>query len=225
MAPVAPAPKMSHRAKALARIADPTLPRKVHREDNTVTDGFLHSKRDKQLIRKASFRAQVVEKAGIQKKQPKRRRPSKKLVATLESLADALPDVSSSSSGVPSNTADYDTEWKGIKRARHSSIKTRPGSLKRKEKVVQAEIARFGQNLAQLTAVREETIVPEAAAAASGGMAVEGEGGAGDKKEGAEKQEAAQPAAPRQSTANRFALLRNYITMTMEQSPAFAKQE
>ncbi|CAK7210722.1 hypothetical protein SBRCBS47491_000873 [Sporothrix bragantina] len=206
MAPVAPAPKMSHRAKALARIADPTLPRKVHREDNTVTDSFLHSKRDKQLIRKATFRAQVVEKAGVQKKQLKRRRPSKKLVATLESLADALPEVPSSSQSFD------DTEWKGIKR--RQSIKTRPGSLKRKEKVVQAEMARFGQNLAQLTAVKEETVMPVAAE-----MEVEGQG-----KEDA-KTEKDSTQAPRQSTANRFALLRNYITMTMEQSPAFAKQE
>ncbi|CAK7231384.1 hypothetical protein SCUCBS95973_007894 [Sporothrix curviconia] len=216
MAPVAPTPKMSHRAKALARIADPTLPRKVHREDNTVTDSFLHSKRDKQLIRKASFRAQVVEKAGVQKKQPKRRRPSKKLVATLESLADALPDVSSSSfSSSGPQPFDAETEWKGIKR--RQSIKTRPGSLKRKEKVVQAEMARFGQNLAQLTAVKEETVV---AAPVAAEMEVEGD--AGKEQETTQTQT---PAAPRQSTANRFALLRNYITMTMEQSPAFAKQE
>ncbi|CAK7565594.1 MAG: hypothetical protein SEPTF4163_003515 [Sporothrix epigloea] len=207
MAPVAPAPKMSHRAKALARIADPTLPRKVHRDDNTVTDSFLHSKRDKQLIRKASFRAQVLEKAGPQKKQLKRRRPSKKLVATLESLADALPDLSASPQA-------YDDEWKGIKR--RQSIKTRPGSLKRKENVVRAEMARFGQNLAQLTAVREDSVSQVSAV-----MEVEGgckEGEDSDKSK-------AQSTAPRQSTANRFALLRNYITMTMDQSPAFAKQE
>ncbi|CAK7199322.1 hypothetical protein SEUCBS139899_002000 [Sporothrix eucalyptigena] len=204
MAPVAP--KMSHRAKALARIADPTLPRKVHREDNTVTDAFLHSKKDKKLIRKATFRAQISEKAGVQKK-TKRRRPSKKLVATLESLADALPDV-------PSKNYDDEPEWKGIKR--RQSIKTRPGSLKRKEKVVQAEMARFGQNLAQLTAVKEETV---AAAPVSAEMEVEG------NTENTEKATAPAPTTARQSTANRFALLRNYITMTMDQSPAFAKQE
>ncbi|CAK7272878.1 hypothetical protein SEPCBS119000_005354 [Sporothrix epigloea] len=207
MAPVIPMPKMSHRAKALARIVDPTLPRKVHRENNTVTDSFLHSKRDKQLIRKASFRAQVFEKAGPQTKQLKRRRPSKKLVATLESLADALPDVCA---GPQTN----DHEWKGIKR--RQSIRTRPGSLKRKEKVVQAEMARFGQNLAQLSAVREEPITRVAAP-----MEVEGEC---KENKGLDKVKT-QPTALRQSTASRFALLRNYITMTMDQNPAFAKQD
>lgn len=202
---------MSHRAKALARIADPTLPRKVHREDNTVTDAFLHSKRDKQIIKKASFRAQVLDKAGPQKKALKRRRPSKKLVATLESLADALPDLPSSKA----DDAEYD-EWDGIKkRRRQQSLKTRPGSLKRKEKVVQAEMLRFGQNLAQLTAVKEETVQKEAQEEAA--MDVE--------KKGDEQSESAPAPDTRQSTANRFALLRNYISMTMEQNPAFVKPE
>ncbi|EPE04222.1 hypothetical protein F503_04737 [Ophiostoma piceae UAMH 11346] len=207
MAPVAPTQKMSHRAKALARIADPTLPRKVHREDNTVTDDFLHSKRDKQTIRKASFRARVTEKLADRgrlpgKKELKRRRPSKKLVATLESLADALPEVAS-------GTAE-DDETK--RRRRQTSLKTRPGSMKRKEKVVQAEMARFGLNLAQLTAVKEDAVAPVA-----GGMELEAaaEPKTDDKTD----------AAPKQSTANRFAMLRNYITATMDQSPAFAKQE
>ncbi|KAL1895900.1 hypothetical protein Sste5346_004997 [Sporothrix stenoceras] len=216
MAPVAP--KMSHRAKALARIADPTLPRKVHREDNTVTDAFLHSKRDKQLIRKATFRARVLDKAGPTKKPLKRRRPSKKLVTTLESLADALPDVPSTNDA---GEVEYD-EWEGIKkRRRQQSLKTRPGSLKRKEKVVQAEMARFGQNLAQLTAVKEEVVQRDAAETTDGGMEVEKDG----EKTTTETATPGDATSTRQSTANRFALLRNYITMTMEQNPAFAKQE
>lgn len=208
---------MSHRAKALARIADPTLPRKVHRDDNTVTDAFLHSKRDKQLIRKATFRARVLDKAGPATKKPlKRRRPNKKLVTTLESLADALPDVPTTGDN---GGVEYD-EWEGIKRRRRQqSLKTRPGSLKRKEKVVQAEMARFGQNLAQLTAVKEETVQKEAPDAASETMDVE------EKTATTETAAAGDASTTRQSTANRFALLRNYISMTMEQNPAFAEQK
>ena len=198
---------MSHRAKALARIADPTLPRKVHRDDNTVTDDFLHSKRDKLTIRKASFRARVTEKLADRGRLPgakalKRRRPSKKLVATLASLADALPDVAS--------TSPEDDEAK--RRRRQTSLKTRPGSMKRKEKVVQAEMARFGLNLAQLTAVKEDVVDMEVEATERTDTK--------DTKD-TDKTEA----APRQSTANRFAMLRSYITATMDQSPAFAKQE
>ncbi len=204
-APVAP--KTSHRARALARIADPTLPRKLHREDNTVTDAFLHSKRDKLLIRKASFRARVSEKLsdrGITKKKPlKRRRPSKKLVTTLASLADALPEVASREEA----EAEQET-----KRHRQTSLRTRPGSMKRKERVVQAEMARFGQSLAQLAAVKE------AAVEQTKDMEVEA-----DDQENTEGVETPGPAPPRQSTANRFALLRSYITATMDQSPAFAK--
>lgn len=221
---------MSHRAKALARIADPTLPRKVHRADNTVTDAFLHSKRDKQLIRKASFRARVADKVsdrgGVKKL--KRRRPSKKLVATLESLADALPDVPETAGAGDGQEGDREG---GGKRRRQQSLRTRPGSLKRKEKLVQAEMARFGLNLAQLTAVKEETV----AAADETTMVVEDSKVDDDAATAAPTAAStttaattATPPAPpatKQSTANRFALLRSYITMTMEQSPAFAKPE
>lgn len=221
---------MSHRAKALARIADPTLPRKVHREDNTVTDAFLHSKRDKQLIRKATFRARVLDKVGPTKKPLKRRRPSKKLVATLESLADALPDVPTSANAADGDDGD---EWEGIKkRRRQQSLRTRPGSMKRKEKVVQAEMARFGLNLAQLTAVKEEVVQKGASdGTTDGAMDVELDKDNDKDKDANTASEVATapasdaPATTRQSTANRFALLRNYITMTMEQNPAFAKQE
>ncbi|KIH90941.1 hypothetical protein SPBR_01012 [Sporothrix brasiliensis 5110] len=219
---------MSHRAKALARIADPTLPRKVHRDDNTVTDAFLHSKRDKQLIRKATFRARVLDKAGPTTKPLKRRRPSKKLVATLESLADSLPEIPSKTDAAAENAeyADDGEEWDGIKRRRRQqSLKTRPGSLKRKAKVVQAEIARFGQNLAQLTAVKEDVVQ------STDGAAMDVEDKEKDKDKGKDEDAEAErgpttdaPPTARQSTANRFALLRNYITMTMEQNPAFAKQ-
>lgn len=72
----------------------------------------------------------------------KRRRPNKKLVANLESLADALPDFSE---------ANYQTSTTiGSATVRHKSLKSRPGAMKRKEKIEQVERERFGKNLAQM---------------------------------------------------------------------------
>jgi hypothetical protein len=79
-----------------------------------------------------------IEKAN--KKPLKRRRPSKKLVTTLESLADALPDAGESERIV------------GDAKIRHKSLKSRPGATKRREKLERMERERFGKNMAQLAA-------------------------------------------------------------------------
>ncbi len=50
----------AHRARQLARIADPTLPRKVYREDNEVRDAFIDSKRDRRQIRRSAFVSKIV---------------------------------------------------------------------------------------------------------------------------------------------------------------------
>lgn len=77
-----------------------------------------------------------IEKAN--KKPLQRRRPSKKLLTTLEALADALPDAG----GAVKETNDA--------KIRHKSLKHRPGALKRKEKLEKMERERFGKNMAQL---------------------------------------------------------------------------
>lgn len=209
---------MSHRAKALARLADPTLPRKLHRDGNAVTDAFLHSKRDKQTIRKSVFRARVADSAaaarcsrtGSGAAAPRRRRPSKKLVTTLQSLADALPALDAAGGSGSGSGEVEGADKAGASRKRSASLHSRPGALKRKEKVVKAEMARFGTNLAQLTATHEDAVaitLPAVAAAA-----------AADAEDG-------NAAAPtKASTANRWALLRSFISSTMEQSPAFGNQ-
>ena len=78
-------------------------------------------------------------------KTTKRRRPNKKLVASLESLADALP-------GLEDEGADGEIEVGQAKIQRKSmkSMKSRPGALKRKEKLEKMERDRFNKNLAQL---------------------------------------------------------------------------
>ena len=104
-----------------------------------VTDDFLNTKKDKRLIKHSSF-VNRIEKAN--KKVLKRRRPGKKLITTLESLADALPDL------------DMDGETQVESRdakIKHKSVRTRPGAQKRREKLEKMERERFGKNMAQLT--------------------------------------------------------------------------
>ncbi|KAB5551180.1 ribosome biogenesis protein SLX9-domain-containing protein [Coniochaeta sp. 2T2.1] len=198
MAPTAPPPpkkRPTARQKAQARLADPLLPRKLHRPDNVVSDAFLDNKRDKRLIKHSALLSKI-EKSATKKKELKRRRPNKKLVATLESLGDALDDIV-----VDSREEQQAKEG----RVKHKSLKSRPGALKKKERIVKGEMERFGRSLAQLAAVP---------AGGNGGMEVEET--AGEKKEDGEK-ETQQPA----STANRWAALRGFISATMEQNPAF----
>ncbi|KAL4722064.1 hypothetical protein ACLX1H_010834 [Fusarium chlamydosporum] len=115
----------------------PQAPQKVFRDDAAVTDSFLSSKRDKRLIKHSSFVSRI-QSARISKS-AKRRRPSKKLATTLDSLADALPELE-----------EADAEQQG--KIRHKSLKSKKGALKRKERVVKGEMERFGVSMARLTA-------------------------------------------------------------------------
>lgn len=109
----------------------------VHREGAVIDDGFLSTKKDKRTIKHSAF-VNRIEKAN--KKPLKRRRPSKKLVTTLESLADALPDAGEAETII------------GDAKIKHKSLKSRPGATKRREKLEKMERERFGKNMAQLTA-------------------------------------------------------------------------
>ncbi|CEI68382.1 hypothetical protein FVEN_g5455 [Fusarium venenatum] len=124
----------------------PQAPQKVFRDDAAVTDSFLSSKRDKRLIKHSSFVSRI-QSARISKS-TKRRRPSKKLATTLDSLADALPELE-----------EADAEQQG--KIRHNSLKSKKGALKKKEKVVKGEMERFGVSMARLTAQDEAKPVPQ----------------------------------------------------------------
>ncbi|KAM0563189.1 hypothetical protein ACHAPJ_000905 [Fusarium lateritium] len=177
----------------------PLTPAKVFRDDAAVTDSFLSSKRDKRLIKHSSFVSRIASTSRIQKS-AKRRRPSKKLAATLDSLADALPELE-----------EGDAEQQG--KIRHKSLKSKKGALKRKERVVKGEMERFGVSMARLAA-QKETQKP------AGVQQDEGD----DDDDGDDTMDTvaeAKPAAPA-PTANRWAALRGYISSTMEQNPAFA---
>ncbi|KAJ0312359.1 hypothetical protein COL5a_002038 [Colletotrichum fioriniae] len=196
-APTAPTKALSAREKRMARIRGdihPLAPHKTLRPEAQVDDGFLTNKKDKRTMKHSAFLSKVAKTAPGSGKTLKRRRPNKKLVATMESLADALPELEEGA-----QTLDQLREGK----VRHKSLKSRPGALKRKEKVVKAEVARFGASMAALASVPASN----AGAANAGAMAVEETG--------------AQETTP-SATSNRWAALRKHISSTMEQNPAFS---
>ncbi|KAJ9646441.1 hypothetical protein H2199_002490 [Coniosporium tulheliwenetii] len=123
------------------------------------------------------------------KKDKRTMKHSQKLVADLQSLADALPETSND------NEDDGGAEETvvGQARIRHKSLKSRPGAMKRKEKLERAEKERFGRNMAQ--------------------MAV-----GGQQQQGVVAGEVAA-----QGTGNRWAALRGFIEGTMEKNAAFQK--
>ena len=97
------------------------------------------------------------------KKPLKRRRPSKKLVTNLESLASALPEAPTNSEV---RTAIGDAK------IRHRSMKSRPGAMKRKEALLNVERERFNKNMAQMASLdvdRAEVKKTEATAESNGG--------------------------------------------------------
>ncbi|KAI0164897.1 ribosome biogenesis protein SLX9-domain-containing protein [Xylariaceae sp. FL1272] len=202
MAPTAPAKRRSLRAKLAAKSGpEPHAPRKAGRPDAVApsVDGFTSTKKDKRTMKHSVFVSRI-EKAN--RKPLKRRRPSKKLVTNLESLADALPDL----------LANGETE-EGLKqlregKIRHKSLKSGGGALKKKEKIVRGEMNRFGQSLSRLNAVGAQAAAGAEAAAQTGQV---------DLRTQAQAQNSA-------STASRFAALRGFIGQTMEQHPAFVRK-
>lgn len=212
MAPVIPSKRRSLRAKLAAKSgSEPYAPRKAPRPDAVgPSDSFINSKKDKRQIKHASFVSRI-EKAN--KKPLKRRRPGKKLVTNLDSLAKALPDL----------LADGETE-EGLRqmregKVRHRSLRSRRGALKKKERIVKGEVERFGVSLARLSTVQEKEMEIDGGGDQGADGAKEGVVGESQTVEG----QASGPAPT--STANRWAALRGFISATMEQNPAFVAKD
>ena len=105
------------------------------------TSSLFPSKKDKRLIKHENLISRI-EKSKSKSKAESRRRPSKKLITTLEDLADALPETSAvEEEGAPTE----------ITRLRQRSMKSKPGAMKKKEKLEKMEMERFGRNMAQMT--------------------------------------------------------------------------
>jgi hypothetical protein len=146
--------RTSLRAKAAAR-SKPALrhdlpfsqPISTSTMTSSSDSSFASSKKDKQRIKHSSFVSKI-EKASTKTK--KRRRPNKQLVANLESLADALPGLEDDFT-----TADGSGNGEvvlGQAKIHRKSLKSRPGAMKRKEKIERMERERFNANLAQMAA-------------------------------------------------------------------------
>ncbi|KAI1498268.1 ribosome biogenesis protein SLX9-domain-containing protein [Biscogniauxia marginata] len=202
MAPIAPSKRRSLREKVAAKTSTtPHAPRLIPRVSAaTISDSFINSKKDKRQIKHSSFVSRI-EKAN--QKTPKRRRPGKKLVTNLDSLASALPDL------LEGGETEEGLRQLREGKVRHKSIKSRKGALKKKERIVKDEVGRFGVSLARLNAVgASDTGAAE--------MQVEMQEGNAEAK----AQGQAQSQTP-SSTASRWAALRGFISATMEQNPAF----
>ncbi|KAL1956165.1 hypothetical protein VTO42DRAFT_7600 [Malbranchea cinnamomea] len=175
-------------------------------------DPFKTTKSDKRRIKHAAFVSKI-EKASAKTKQRKRRRPSKKLIANLEELANALPDAGEEGSGQGA-TAGHDGKGaEGIASQvnviRQKSLKHRPGALKKKEKLDRIERERFAKNMAQLT----------------GGINHQ-PGQGQDQNQASESASGVEGAAGAQSgaaTSARWAALRSFISQTIDQNPQFKK--
>ena len=219
------AKRLTARQKARARLADPTLPRKLHREDNVVTDRFIDSKRDKQLIKRSVFVSRVQKSSDKQRSSSKlarRRRPSKKLLTTLDALGDALDDIRHDMD----ESGAMDAAQAAQGKIRHKSLRSRPGALKRKERVVKGEMERFGRSLAQLATVTTAAAAPQGQAAAAAAVPQAQQQMVDERMDTATTEQAAsqQQQAP-SATSGRWAALRGFISATMEQNPVFLGKE
>lgn len=133
-APVRSVKKQTHRSKpgAGSGVALPKL--------SLFDDDFRTTKKDKRLIKHSSFVSKIEKNSA---KSNKRRRASKKLVANLESLADALPEA---------ETDPNDSSQVNI--IKQKTLKHRPGAMKRKEKLEKTERDRFAKNMAQMSNIQ-----------------------------------------------------------------------
>jgi hypothetical protein len=78
----------------------------------------------------------------------RRRRPSKKLAASLEALATTLPELPANGASAKSTSS---SSVAAAKAGMAESLERKRGLTKRREKMVKAETQRFGQNLAILS--------------------------------------------------------------------------
>ena len=106
---------------------------------------FPASKKDKKAIKHARLISKVTKSTS---RKPRRRRPNNKLITTLDALASALPDDDEVGG------SDARDQVNIIKR---KSMKSRPGALKRREKLDRGERDRFTKNMAQLATTTSQT--------------------------------------------------------------------
>jgi len=131
----------------------------------TATTSSANTKAGKRALKHDTLISRI-EKS--QKKPLKRRRPGKKLNTALDSLADALPELEENSDdeweGIDEDDKDMDgalgelSKMVRVRKAKPAdgkmklkTLKSRPGALKRKQKMEESEKERFGKNLASMS--------------------------------------------------------------------------
>ncbi|KAL9007531.1 MAG: hypothetical protein Q9173_007223 [Seirophora scorigena] len=124
----------------------PTVGRRTRRRSTASNSNaqslFSTTKKDKRIIKHSALLSR------IEKSRPairKRRRPSKKLLTNLDSLAEALPDLTPAAKPEAAGTA--------APKIKHKSLRSRPGAMKKKEKIISLEKDRFNKNMAQMATV------------------------------------------------------------------------
>ncbi|KAJ5761029.1 hypothetical protein N7520_008185 [Penicillium odoratum] len=110
-------------------------------------DDFRTSKKDKRQIKRAGLMSKITKNATTT---TKKRRASKKLVANLESLADALPEAAEESHDAASQ----------VNVIKQNTLRHKPGAVKRREKIEKVERDRFAKNMAQMSGL--QATVPSA---------------------------------------------------------------
>ncbi len=145
MAPIQPAAhRTSKPVKSILKTTSSTLQGAypVRSESESL---FAANKKDKRRIKHSQLMSKVTK---AQTRKPKRRRPTKKLLTTLDGLADALPD----DDGEDGDVLAGDRPEQQVNIIKRKSEKSRPGALKRKQKLDNEERARFARNMAQMAA-------------------------------------------------------------------------
>jgi len=99
--------------------------------------------------------------AGVSKS-IKRRRPSKKLVTTLEGLEDALPELEEALLMGNKKSLGIDGKTETFK-----SLGSKPGVRRKREKIEREERERFGKNLATLSLAKPANAGGEAVQSAT----------------------------------------------------------
>lgn len=179
-APTAPKPR-----SILKKPSSTPLSPIPHKSSHASSSSFATTKADKRLIKHSTFISRITKS---QSKPLKRRRPSKKLVTTLASLGDVLGELESE---IKQGGGEKGEEGK-------KSLKSRPGAIKKREKVEKAERERFGGNMALMV---EST-----------------------RNEGPQAQVEGEVAGEvRSTTSRRWAAMQEFIKQTMEQKEEFKK--
>ncbi|KAL9100795.1 MAG: hypothetical protein Q9163_003875 [Psora crenata] len=199
-------PTTSHSLSSTTNLRDPyAVPHKKHRAP---------IKAEKRASKHATLLSRLHAPASASKI-TKRRRPGKKLVATLDGLADALPDHLGDEI-IDRASARRNDKERGIEgvasgaKIKHTSLKSRPGAGKRKEKLMALERERFAKNMALMAAGSADSVT-------KGGKS-DGGDVLSEQEMGLDKvdTEAAGSVQTGGSSKKQWAAIRSFIEQTME---------